>query len=188
MWDQLWAYVVGYTARRSVRLGYAVSAVVLVGLTLLLVRRAAWPLGRRALAVAAALGLAIFPAMTLARRGIELRMPSCEWGWGITLITPEQLLNFVLLVPAGFFAGWALRRVWPVAVVALCLSAGVEGVQAVFGLGSCQTGDVVRNVAGAVLAAFEGTVVARLLLTRRTRRAERVGVVSPDGPVRRVGE
>ncbi|MEO5652362.1 MAG: hypothetical protein ABIN79_01020 [Marmoricola sp.] len=105
MWDQVWAVVVILTDRRSVRLGYVVSAVGLVALALALTRRAGWATGRRVLGVLAALGLAIFPAMTLARHGIELRVPTCEWGWGVRLITPEQVLNFALLVPAGFFAG-----------------------------------------------------------------------------------
>ena len=170
MWDQVWGRVVADASRTSVQLGFGLSAVVLVALTVVLVRRAGWPPGRQVLAVLAAFGLALFPALTLARRGIELRHPTCEWSWGLSLTTAEQVLNLALLLPAGFFAGWALRRVWPVALAALLLSVGVESVQAVFGLGMCQTGDVVRNVAGAVLGAYEGAVLARWLRLRSRAR------------------
>ena len=188
MWDQVWGRVVADASRTSVQLGFVVSAVFLVALTLALVRRAGWSPGRRVVAVLAALGLALFPALTLARRGIELRIPTCERSWGLGLTTAEQVLNLALLVPAGFFAGWALRRVWPVAVAALFLSVGVESVQAVFGLGMCQTGDVVRNVAGAVLGAYEGAVLARWLQGRSRGRTAEGGRVSPGGQDPRAGE
>ncbi len=171
-WDQVWGTVTSLLGRRSVQLGYLASASVLVVVTILGSRRAAWEAGRRAVAVAAALALALFPALTLARRGVDLRRrPTCEWAWALEPTNAEQLLNLVLLLPAGFFAAWALRRVWPVALGALALSLGAEAVQAVLSIGWCQAGDMARNVAGALAGAVAGALLGRL----SSRRGDRVG-------------
>ena len=130
-WDQVWTLLTILLGRRSVQLGYLVSATVLVAAVLVAARRAHWDRARSAVAVAAALALALFPALTLARRGVNLRRsPTCEWVWGLEPTDAEQLLNLVLLLPAGFFAAWALRRIWPVALGALVLSLGAEATQA----------------------------------------------------------
>jgi hypothetical protein len=156
--------------RRSVQSGYIVSAVGLVAVTLVAVRKAPWRPSRSAVAVAAALSLALFPALTLARRGVDLRRrPTCDWAWALEPTNAEQVLNLVLLLPAGFFAAWALRRVWPVVLGALALSLGAEAGQAALDIGACQAGDMARNTAGALLGAVCGAVMARLLLWIRAR-------------------
>ncbi len=170
-WDKVWALLTELLGRPSVQLGYIVSAVVLVGVTLLATRRSRWEAGRSAVAVLAALALALLPALTLARRGVDLRRsPTCDWAWGVEPANAEQVLNLVLLLPAGFFAAWALRRVWPVLLVALALSLGAETVQATLDIGACEAGDMARNVAGAWVGAVCGAVLGRVLLAVRSRR------------------
>jgi len=177
-WDQVWTLLTILLGRRSVQLGYLVSATVLVAGVLVAARRAHWDKARSAVGVAAALALALFPALTLARRGVNLRRsPTCEWVWGLEPTDAEQLLNLVLLLPAGFFAAWALRRIWPVALGALVLSLGAEATQAALDIGACQAGDMVRNIAGALFGAVAGALLGRYL-ARRTR-------VSPGGRDRR---
>lgn len=166
-WDKVWALFAVLMGRPSVQLGYAVSTVVLVGATLLATRRLRWEAGRSAVAVAAALALALFPALTLARRGVDLRRrPTCDWAWALEPSNAEQVLNLVLLVPAGFFAAWALRRLWPVVLAALALSLGAEAVQAALDTGTCEAGDMARNVAGALAGAVCGVVLGWLLRSR----------------------
>ena len=136
--------------RRSVQAGYVVSAVVLSVAALVVARRAHWDAARTAVGVAAALSLALLPALTLARRGLDLRRrPTCDWAWALEPTNAEQVLNLVLLLPAGFFAAWALRRVWPVVLAAGALSLAVEALQATLDIGACQAGDMARNAAGA---------------------------------------
>ena len=163
-WDQVWALLTLLLGRRSVQLGYVVSAGVLVGLTLVAAWVAQWRPGRILVAVLAALSLALFPALTLARRGIDLRRrPTCDWAWALEPTNAEQVLNVVLLLPAGFFAAWALRRVWVVVLAAVALSVGAEGVQAILDIGACQAGDMTRNGAGALVGAVAGALLARAL-------------------------
>lgn len=163
-WDQVRGMLTELLGRPSVQLGYVVSAVVLAAVTLFAARRARWDGGRSVVAVAAALALALFPALTLARRGVDLRRrPTCNWVWGLEPTNAEQLLNLLLLLPAGFFAAWALRRVWPVVLGALVLSLGAEAAQAVLDIGTCQAGDIARNAAGALAGALSGALLARLL-------------------------
>jgi hypothetical protein len=168
-WDQVWGTLTTLLGRRSVQAGYLVSAVVLVAAALVAARRARWPARRTWVGVAAALSLALFPALTLARPGVDLRRhPTCDLTWSLEPTNAEQVLNLVLLVPAAFFAAWALRRFWVVVLAAAALSLGAEAVQAAIGIGACQAGDLVRNVAGAVVGAAGGVVVGRLLERRRT--------------------
>lgn len=170
-WDRVWGLLTELLGRTPVQLGYAVSAIVLVGVTLLATRRLRWEAGRSTVAVLAALALALFPALTLARRGVDLRRsPTCDWAWALEPSNAEQVLNLVLLLPAGFFAAWALRRVWPVALAALALSLGAEAAQATLDIGSCEAGDMARNVAGALAGAVCGALLARVLLGVRARR------------------
>ena len=72
-WDQVWAMLTELLGRPSVQAGYVVSAAVLVVAALVLARRARWTAGRSAVAAAAGLTVALFPALTLARRGVDLR-------------------------------------------------------------------------------------------------------------------
>lgn len=71
---------------------------------------------------------------------------------GLSLGTSEALLNALLFAPFAFFAALAGRRAAPVLLSVLACSSAVEAVQSVTGLGTCQTADVVRNVAGAMVA------------------------------------
>ncbi len=177
-WDQVWALLTILLGRRSVQLGYLVSTTVLLAAALVAARRAHWDRARSAVGVAAALSLALFPALTLARQGVNLRRsPTCDWVWSLEPTDAEQLLNLVLLLPAGFFAAWALRRIWPVALGALVLSLGAEATQAALDIGACQAGDMARNVAGALIGAVAGALLGRFL-ARRSR-------VSPGGRVPR---
>jgi hypothetical protein len=160
-WDQVWRLLTILLERRSVQAGYLVSAVVLVTASLVAARVARWPAGRTAVGVAAALSLALFPALTLARRGVDLRRrPTCDLSWSLAPSNAEQVLNLVLLLPAAFFAAWALQRFWVVALAALALSLGAEAAQAALDIGACQGGDVARNVAGAWAGAVAGVLVA----------------------------
>lgn len=169
-WDQVWALLTELLGRPSVQLGYVVSAAVLVAVTLVLVRRAEWGARRSTVGVAAAFALALFPALTLARRGVDLRIrPTCDWAWALEPTNAEQVLNLVLLLPAGFFAAWALRRVWPVVLGALALSLGAEAAQAALDIGACQAGDMARNAAGALVGAVSGALLALSLRSRQDR-------------------
>ncbi len=171
-WDQVWALLTILLGRRSVQLGYLVSAAVLVVAALVAARRARWDAGRTAVGVAAALSLALLPALTLARRGIDLRRrPTCDWAWALEPTNAEQVLNLVLLLPFGFFAAWALRRVWPVVLFSAALSLGVEAAQAALDIGACQAGDMARNAAGALVGALAGALLgARLAPGRHPNR------------------
>jgi glycopeptide antibiotics resistance protein len=80
------------------------------------------------------------------------------------------VLNLVLLLPAAFFAAWALRRAWTVVLGALVLSLGVETTQAALDIGTCQAGDMTRNSAGALAGAVAGVLLARALGLRRGAR------------------
>jgi glycopeptide antibiotics resistance protein len=105
--------------------------------------------------------LALVPATTLARGDAVLawgRSCGIEPGW--SLASPEAMLNAVLFAPAVFFGVLAVRRAVPILVSALLCSVAVEAIQLVTALGTCQTGDVVRNVMGAAVA---GGVAALLL-------------------------
>ena len=174
-WDQVWGLLTELLGRPSVQAGYVVSAAVLVVAALVLARRARWGTGRSAVAAAAGLTVALFPALTLARRGVDLRRsPTCSWAWALEPTNAEQVLNLVVLLPAGFFAAWALRRAWPVVVGALVLSLGAEATQAALDIGACEAGDMARNAAGAVAGAVLGALLGRLLAPRRGRAARRV--------------
>lgn len=166
-WHQVWGLLTELLGRPAVQLGYVVSALVLVAVTLFLTRRAGWEPGRSAVAVAAALAVALLPALTLARRGFDLRRsPTCDWAWALEPANAEQVLNLVLLLPAGFFAAWALGRVWPVVIGALLMSLGAEAVQATLDIGACEAGDMARNVAGALAGAVCGALLAWQLRSR----------------------
>lgn len=163
-WDQVWYLLTLLLGKRSVQLGYLVSAAVLVVAVVIGAQRARWDAARTSVGVAAALSVALMPALTLARRGVDLhRRPTCGWAWGLEPSNAEQVLNLVLLLPAGFFAAWALRRVWPVVLAAGALSLGVEACQAALGIGTCQADDMARNFAGAVAGALAGALLARVL-------------------------
>ena len=71
---------------------------------------------------------------------------------------PDRVLNTWLFVPLGFFAGFAVRRVW-VLVLAFCVPLFVEGIQRyaqVLGR-RCQFQDLVDNTWGLILGALVGS-------------------------------
>lgn len=120
-----------------------------------------WSRARIACAGLAGGSFALVPATTLARGDAVFAWGrSCLIQPGLSVGTPEAKLNVLLFAPAAFFASLAVRRAATVVLAALVVSAGVEAVQSVTALGTCQTSDVVRNVAGAVVACG----VAALLL------------------------
>lgn len=136
---------------------------VLVPAAMMCARRLRWSRARIASAGVAGAGLALVPATTLARGDALI-----GWGrWcviepGLSLATPEAMLNALLFAPAAFFAVLAVRRTAPVVLSVLACSVAVEAVQSVTALGTCQTADVVRNVTGAMAACGVATLLLRL--------------------------
>lgn len=164
-------------SQRPTLLTLTVVALVLVPLATVLAIRAGWSWWRVASAGLAGLGTALVVAATLGRYegGVLLH------GWdlhclakpGLSLHTPEAKLNVVLFGPACFFAVLALRRLVIVCVLAAALSVVLEAVQGVTAMGTCETSDVVRNVAGAAVAALLGLVAVLATYRLPQRRAER---------------
>jgi hypothetical protein len=115
--------------------------------------------------VAAAVGLTAAVTVTLARPGLGHRR--ADWS-RLSLVcsvtdprplTTEALLNLLLLVPFAGFAALAFGRPVLVFLVAVAVSLGIETAQAVLSVGSCDSSDVVRNSAGALVAALLAAVV-----------------------------
>lgn len=153
---------------------FGVLCLILVPAAIVAARRVRWSRGRVMSAGLAAAGVAAILATTLGRSGLFL-----DWGRGCGLTlgllssSPEVLLNLVLFVPASAFGVLALRRPFLVAVLALCLSVGVEAAQSLTGVGTCQAADVTRNVAGALVAAVCAGALVAVFGRRR--------VVLPEG-------
>lgn len=122
--------------------------------------------------------LALVPATTLARGDVLIEWGrSCGTQPGLSLASPEAVLNALLFAPAGFFGVLALRRATPIILSALVCSAAVEAIQLVTALGTCQTADVVRNVTGALVAGGAAAFLLRVFAaTGSTAEAERVRV------------
>ena len=141
--------------QRQTLMTLAVASVVLVPLAAIAAVRAHWSWPRVTAAGLAGLGAALVVAVTLGRYDYGVLM---SWGRGcllqpgLSLRTPEEQLNFLLFWPACFFATLAWRRPLPVLGLTVALSAVVEAVQSVTGIGTCQTADLVRNVGGGALA------------------------------------
>lgn len=81
----------------------------------------------------------------------------------LSLTSPEAVLNALLFAPAAFFGVLAVRRTAPVLVAVLGCSVAIEAVQLVTALGTCQTADVTRNLAGAVVAGGAAALLLRVL-------------------------
>lgn len=174
-------------SQRSTLLTLAVVSLVLVPLVTMLAIRAGWSWWRVTSAGVAGLGAALVVAATLGRyedgavlHGWDLH---CLAKPGLSLDTPEAKLNLLLFGPACFFAVLALRRLVIVLVLATALSVLLEAVQGATGVGTCETSDVVRNVAGAAAAGLLGLVAvmatARLPQHRPDRRRPRASVTVP---------
>lgn len=147
----------------------AVTAVVLVPPALLHARWSGWGASRATAAALSALGAALVVGATLGRGGVAMSWRrDCLLQPGLSLTGAEAKLNVALFVPAVFFGVLAWRRVVVTLVVAVGASVLIEQVQRVTSLGVCQTSDVVQNVAGALVAAVAGHLVARLTPARTT--------------------
>jgi VanZ like family len=128
--------------------------------------RTRWSRARIVSAGLAGTSLALVPATTLARGDALIAWGrSCLIQPGLSLGTPEALLNALLFAPTAFFAMLALRQAAPVVLAVLASSTAVEAVQSVTALGTCQTSDVVRNVAGAMVACGVAALLLRMFAT-----------------------
>ena len=151
----------------SVLVTLGVGILVLAPAAMMSARRLRWSRVRIASAGLAGASFALVPATTLARGDAVISWGrSCLIQPGLSLGTPEALLNAFLFAPAAFFAMLALRQATPVVLSALAASAAVEAVQSVTALGTCQTSDVVRNVAGAVFACGVAALLVRMSATQ----------------------
>ncbi|WP_344156040.1 VanZ family protein [Nocardioides koreensis] len=151
--------------QRQVLMTLGFSSLVLVPLVAVAARRAGCSWWRTASAGLAGLGTALVLAVTLGRYqdGMLLRWGrGCLLQPGLSLTSPEARLNFLLFAPACFFAVLACRRLLPVLALTLLASLLVEAVQSVTGAGTCQTSDIVRNVAGGGLAGLAALVLVAL--------------------------
>ena len=157
-----------------------VGILVLAPAAMMFARRLRWSRIRIASAGVAGASLALVPATTLARGDAMIAWGrSCLIQPGLSLETPESLLNALLFAPAAFFAMLAVRRATPVVLAALVSSAAVEAVQSVTALGTCQTADVVRNVAGAIFACGVAALLLRMSSTPNVPEEARPVPVAP---------
>lgn len=97
--------------------------------------------------------------------------PFCQIN-GLSLQGANEVLNVLLFMPAVVFGVLAVRRVWPVLVSAVALSAVIELVQPITGRGICETQDFLNNTLGAAVAAAAAGAV---LVLRRSRVAAQTG-------------
>jgi energy-converting hydrogenase Eha subunit C len=124
--------------------------------------RLGWRPVPTALAVAS---LALAVGVTLARRPLPSYMVDRSGGLclmngfvpaGIDVrygtIDPLVVLNFLMLMPFGFFAVLATRRIIPIAAASVLFVVAVETIQTVTRSGSCESQDVFNNISGALLA------------------------------------
>lgn len=147
---------------RSVLVTLIAGCLVLVPLFAVLARRAGWSHWRVAGAGAAGVGLSGALALTWGRWFVvgDLSWRGCESGTALTVHNAEAVLNWLVLMPAGFFAMLAWQRLRPVLLVCVGVPVLIELVQSVVDLGTCQAADVVRNSGGAIVAAaFAGVLM-----------------------------
>ena len=138
-------------------------------------RGSGWSTPRIATAGVAGACFALVPATTLARGDVLLAWDrSCLVTLDLSLgSSAEAVLNTLLFVPAVFAGALALLRATPVMLAAVACTVAIEAVQLVTGLGTCQTVDMFRNVAGAVAAAAVAAVLLWLRALARGGRAHR---------------
>jgi hypothetical protein len=137
-------------------------------------RLAARARGSRPAAIAAAAFLAAAVTLTLARPG--LRGSGLDWDRVATACTvtdygswgPEALLNLLLLAPFAALAVLAGGHPVLVSLFAGLVSLGIETAQAALAVGACDSSDLLRNTAGAALAAFLATAVRPARIHART--------------------
>jgi hypothetical protein len=150
---------------RSVLVTLIAGCLVFVPLFAVLARRAGWSRWRVAGAAAAGIGLAGALALTWGRWFVvgDPSWRGCETGTALTVHNAEAVLNWLVLMPAAFFAMLAWQRLRLVLLVCLGVPVVIELVQSVAALGVCQAADVVRNGGGAVVAAvFAGILMVAI--------------------------
>ena len=113
-------------------------------------------------AAAAALSLALAVTLARATPGLSVDWRGCGGGLGVPVDDAEAVLNVLLLVPWGIAAAYALRRFWPVVAVGAAASLLIELAQGLLGNGTCHSDDLVRNLAGALIGAGLGVVLANV--------------------------
>jgi hypothetical protein len=130
-------------------------------------RRRQW---RTTPAVLAGVGLTIIMAMTVAREPLSPQQlagaPFCLVHDFAPLIDANADLNMVLFVPFAFFATVATGRAFAVLCCSVALTAAIELIQPIAGIGVCETQDFGNNALGAVVGVGTGWVLHRLLDAR----------------------
>jgi hypothetical protein len=164
------------TARPDVTAALLLGGLVLGALALLAAHVLRW---NKIASVVAGFALALALSVTLVRPFWgELRLGdplrACVPGV-FSIAGSGALLNFVMLMPLGFFGVLATRRPLLVALACVSVSAGIEIAQAVFELGVCDGQDFLNNSVGAAVA----TAVGWLLLLAFGGRPASSG---PAGP------
>ena len=147
----------------------------------------AWLGGSGPAAGAAALALIGVADLTVLRPGLLHARPDWSRVASACVVTDpgslsaETVLNVALFVPLAFLAVLALGRAVPAAIGAVvvvvaagALSVGIETTQAAYGIGACDSSDVVHNVAGAAIGAAAG-LMALAVVTAVARRPGRSG-------------
>ncbi|HEY0501807.1 MAG TPA: VanZ family protein [Kutzneria sp.] len=160
------------TSRPDVTAALLVGGLVLGALALLAAHLFRWNKPASALAgVSLALALSVTlvrPYWGDVRLGDPLRM--CVPGH-FSVSAGGALLNFVMLMPLGFFGVLATKRPLLVAMGCVSVSAGIEITQALFELGVCDGQDFMNNSVGGVLAVAAGWLL--LLVFDRGRCQQR---------------
>ncbi|MBB5892259.1 VanZ family protein [Kutzneria kofuensis] len=174
------------TSRPDVTAALLLGGLVLGALALVAAHLFRW--GKLA-SVAAGFSLALALSVTLIRPfwgGFRLDDPLrvCVPG-SFSLTAGGALLNFVMLMPLGFFGVLATKRPLLVATGCVSVSAGIEIAQAVFELGVCDGQDLVNNSVGGVLATLAGWLL--LLAFGRGRHQQRRKQEPSAGPSHPIG-
>jgi glycopeptide antibiotics resistance protein len=144
-------------------------------LSLLLALGLARPVARSARLSVLGTGLTIFGlglavAVTLVNR---LRVLDLVWSpnalrpcldpFSANWFAPEALLNLTLLTILGFGAFVASWRILASALLVVATGLGLESLQAVTGLGTCESGDAIRNLIGGFAAIAAACILLRFL-------------------------
>lgn len=169
-------------SRPDVTAALLLGGLVLGALALLAAHLLRWG---KAASVLAGFGLALALSVTLVRPfwgDVRLEDPLrvCVPG-SFSVAAGGALLNFVMLMPLGFFGVLATKRPLLVAMGCVSVSAGIEITQAVFELGVCDGQDFLNNSVGAVLATVAGWLL--LLVFGRGRRRQHHRQDPPPRPV-----
>lgn len=170
--------------QRAVLITLGVAVIVLVPVATICSRHLRWSRTRTVCAGLFGASLAFVPATTLARGDVLIEWGrSCGTEPGLSLASPEAVLNALLFAPAAFFGVLAVGRALPIVVSALGCSVAIEAIQLVTALGTCQTADVVRNVTGAVVAGGVAVILLRAIALTKSASAEGPVRLQHSGPL-----